>query len=305
VRWDLVFNICEGLHGLGRESLVPALLEAHGIPCVFSDPVATGVTLHKALCKRVVRDLGLPTPEFAVVEALADLDNPDLAGLPFPLFAKPLAEGTGKGVTAASRIASPGELRRVCASLLREFRQPVLVERFLPGREFTVGIVGTGPAARVVGTMEIVLLQDAEPDVYTYVNKEECERLVHYRLANDEAAWRAGMVALEAYRGLGLRDAGRVDLRLDENGVPHFMEVNPLPGLHPEHSDLPILCTLGGITYQELLLAIMDSALERVRRQGPLPRLPRLPRVSACGGQCAPAAELDVENEPALSEVRQ
>src|SRR5450759_2110927 len=135
-RWDLVFNIAEGLRGFGREAQVPALLDAWEIPYTFSDPLVLSLTLHKGLTKRVIRDLGIPTPDFAVVETPEEMAA---VALPFPLFAKPVAEGTGKGVTAASKIVDPVGLDRVCRELLAVFRQPVLVETFLPGREFTVG----------------------------------------------------------------------------------------------------------------------------------------------------------------------
>ena len=260
-RWELVFNIAEGLHGFARESQVPALLEAYRIPCTFSDPVVLGLSLHKGWAKHVIRDLGLPTPDFAVVCTEADIAA---VRLPYPLFAKPVAEGTGKGVTAASKLRGPAELEAQCRELLRRFHQPVLVERFLPGREYTVGIVGTGDRARAVGTMEVMLKKEAEQDVYSYVNKEKCEELVEYRLADDAAALRARETALAVWRALGCRDAGRVDLRDDEHGVPNIMELNPLAGLHPEHSDLPIICTLAGMSFRELIRAIVDSALERL-----------------------------------------
>ncbi len=263
-RWDLVFNIAEGLRGLGRESLVPALLDAFDIPYTFSDPMVLALTLHKGMAKRVVRDLGVPTPDFAVVERASDLAS---IALPFPLFAKPVAEGTGKGVTAASKMSSEEELLRVVPELLERFRQPVLVETFLPGREFTVGIVGTGPEAEALGAMEVFLKPQAEAEVYSYVNKERCEELVEYRLARDDAADQAMAVALAAWRGLGCRDAGRVDLRADAQGVPQFLEVNPLAGLHPQHSDLPILCTLLGMAYEDLLGRIVRSAAARASRR--------------------------------------
>ncbi|MBU2551487.1 MAG: D-alanine--D-alanine ligase, partial [Proteobacteria bacterium] len=145
-RWDMVFNIAEGLRGYAREAQVPAILEAYDIPCTFSDALVLALTLHKGLTKRVVRDLGLPTPDFVVVESMADIEAVDL---PYPLFAKPVAEGTGKGVTPASRIEGPDQLGSACARLLAKFRQPVLVETFLPGREFTVGLLGTGEDAEV------------------------------------------------------------------------------------------------------------------------------------------------------------
>lgn len=259
-RWDLVFNIAEGMYGIGRESQVPALLDAYQIPYVFSDPLVNALTLHKGMTKRVVRDAGIPTADFAVVEHEGDIAAIDL---PYPLFAKPVAEGTAKGIDRTSKIKSRDELMRVCRQLLKQYRQPVLVETFLPGREFTVGLVGTGEQARVVGNMEIILLDQADPEIYTYVNKENCEELVKYVKADDAMAREAEAVSLAAYRVLGCRDGGRVDVRADANGVIKFLEVNPLAGLHPEHSDLPILCTLNGIPYQDLMEMIVESAMDR------------------------------------------
>jgi D-alanine-D-alanine ligase len=259
-RWDLVFNIAEGLRGYGREALVPALLEAYDIPYTFSDPLVLAVTLHKGMAKRVVRDLGIPTPDFVIVESESDMDD---VTLPYPLFAKPVAEGTGKGITAASKIVSREGLLDAVPKLLRTYGQPVLIETFLPGREFTVGIVGTGGNARAIGVMEVILRDHAEREVYSYVNKEKSEELVEYRLVEDETAVEARKVALAAWRGLGCRDAGRMDLRADVLGAPSFMEVNPLAGLHPGHSDLPILSALAGMDYQQLIDAIMQAAIKR------------------------------------------
>jgi D-alanine-D-alanine ligase len=265
-RWDIVFNICEGMHGWGREAQVPALLDAYQIPYVFSDPLVCALTLHKGMTKDVARAGGVPTPDFAVVHELAAVRH---IKLPYPLFAKPVAEGTGKGVTAASRIESPEELHAVCRDLLARYRQPVLVERFLPGREFTVGILGTGRRASAIATLEIALLPGADAQVYSYRNKEHCEELVEYRLLEEDRLKRqVELVALRAWRVLGCRDAGRVDIRLDEHGRPNFIEVNPLAGLHPEHSDLPIMAAKAGMDYVTLINGIMTSAKSRVRTRG-------------------------------------
>jgi D-alanine-D-alanine ligase len=260
-RWDLVFNIAEGLSGLGREAQVPGLLEAYGIPYTFSDPLALCLTLHKAMAKRVVRDCGQPTADFRVIEREADIRALDLEP---PLFVKPVAEGTGKGVSAASRIEDLGQLAPACRRLLAQFRQPVLVERFLPGREFTVGIVGTGEGARSIGVMEILLGPESDQEGYTFLNKEHYEERVSYRLVEDAAARQAEAVALGAWRCLGCRDGGRVDLRADRDGRPQFLEVNPLAGLHPRRSDLVILARLAGLPFQELIAAIMASAHQRL-----------------------------------------
>ena len=262
-RWDMVFNIAEGLKGFGREAQVPALLDAFEIPYTFSDPLVLSLTLHKGMTKHVIHDLGIPTPEFTVVETTSDIVA---VRLPFPLFAKPVAEGTGKGIDASSKITTRKALDSVCRSLLAAFDQPVLLETFMPGREFTVGITGTGEEARAIGVIEVVLRKDAEPGAYSYTNKKKFEEFVEYRVVNDEMARKAIQVSLEAWRGLGCRDGGRIDLRADAQGVPRFLEVNPLAGLNPLISDLPILCNLAGMPYEKLIGRIMESALKRLKR---------------------------------------
>ena len=260
-RWDLVFNIAEGIRGYGREAQVPALLDAYEIPYTFSDPLVLSLTLHKGMTKRVIRDLGIPTPDFGIVETAQEVQRVDL---PFPLFAKPVAEGTGKGIDESSRIENRRELTAVCRTLLERFQQPVLLEVFMPGREFTVGITGTGAESAAIGAIEVILRKGAEPAAYSYHNKKQFEEVVEYQPANDEMAAKAMQVALAAWRGLGCRDGGRIDLRADGEGMPNFLEVNPLAGINPEISDLPILCKLNGVTYRELISRIMDSALQRI-----------------------------------------
>src|SRR5262249_26561363 len=161
-----------------------------------------------------------------------------------------------------SKIHKASELKTVCERLLAAYRQPVLVETYLPGREFTVGITGSGDGAVALGTLEIVLRGGAEAGAYSYANKERCEGVVEYRLVDaraDEQVRTAEKLAMLAWKVLGCRDAGRIDLRCDGDGQPNFMEVNPLAGLHPEHSDLPILASKIGMTYVELIRRIVDS----------------------------------------------
>jgi D-alanine-D-alanine ligase len=233
-RWDFVFNVAEGVAGRSREAQVPALLEAYGIPYVMSDPLTAAATLDKAVAKRLVRDAGVPTAPFALLR-----DETDAAAceLPFPLFVKPVAEGTGKGCGAASRVADRAALHRAAQAIRARYRQPAIAETFLPGREFTVGIVGNGADARVVAVMEIRLLAADSGSIYSFDDKERCETRVDYRLADDAEARRAG--------------------------VPHFLEVNVLPGLHPTHSDLPILAGLAGMSYDVLIGRIVDACLVR------------------------------------------
>lgn len=260
-KWDLVFNIAEGMYGIGREAQIPAILDAFRIPYVFSDPLVLSLTLHKGLTKRVIRDKGIPTADFAIVETIEDIQD---INLPYPLFAKPVAEGTGKGIDSRSKVTSPKELDDLCRELLSRFNQPVLVETYLPGREFTVGVVGTGTEARVVGVMEVVITAKAKESIYSYHTKENWKGVVEYPMATGDIEKKCEEVALGAWRCLGCRDGGRVDLKMDANGVPNFIEVNPLAGINPEHSDLPMLAGKKGIRYEQLLDMIMKSALKRV-----------------------------------------
>jgi D-alanine-D-alanine ligase len=259
-RFDFVFSIAEGVAGRSREAQVPALCELFGQPYLFSDPLTMAACLDKAVAKELVAASGVPTPDFAVAQTGAS----ELAGWrQFPAFVKPIAEGTGKGCETASLVNTPPDLRAAATKLLARYRQPVLVETFLPGREFTVGIVGNGEDARVLGVCEIVLKDEAEANVYSLHNKERCEELVIYRRADDEESRLAATRALEAYRALGCRDAARIDFRSDANGEPYFLEANPLAGLHPHHSDLPILAAQNGIAFVELIGLILDAGLKR------------------------------------------
>ena len=262
--WDLVFNICEGMYGIGREAQVPAVLDAYRIPYVFSDPLVLALTLHKGHTKRVIRDFGIPTADFEVVQSLKDVER---VNLPYPLFAKPVAEGTGKGIDSKSIVETPLQLVDICEQLLRRFNQPVLVETFLPGREFTVGIVGTGEKSRVVGVMEIVVTERAAEPVYSLITKETWHGTVEYPMATGLDYEICAETALKAWRALDCRDGGRIDLKMDEYGIPNFIEVNPLAGINPDHSDLPMLAGKNGISYKELMGMIMDSAMERVNLQ--------------------------------------
>jgi D-alanine-D-alanine ligase len=261
-RCDLVFNIAEGVAGFGRESQVPALLEAYGIPYTFSDPLVCALTLHKAMAKHVARGCGVPTPSFVLVS------TPEEAAavtLPMPLFAKPVAEGSSKGVTSKSLVKSRAALVEVCTALLRDYRQPVLVEEYLSGREFTVGVLGTGRDARALATLEVKLRAEATDGSYSYRNKTQWRDFVEYGLleAGDLRREVEG-VALATWRCLGCRDAGRVDVRLDGDGRAQMIEVNPLAGLTPGYSDLPMMAEQTGMDFTMLIAEILRSTLARI-----------------------------------------
>ncbi|HET58113.1 MAG TPA: D-alanine--D-alanine ligase [Deltaproteobacteria bacterium] len=262
-RGDLVFNIAEGLKGFGREAQVPALLDAYDIPYTFSDPLALAITLHKGMAKHVIRDLGISTPDFAVVHTPDDAKHVHLIR---PLFVKPVAEGTSKGVTPASRVNDTRALVARCARIITSFGQPALVETYLPGREFTAGILGTGDKAFCFGVLEVLVHDKADRGIYTFKSKERYLERVTYRVAGDDASRGAAVIALQAWRGLGCRDAGRVDVREDGAGNPNIIDINPLAGLHPVHSDLSILAAKTGMSYRNLIAVILESALERVHR---------------------------------------
>ena len=259
-RWDAVFNICEGLKGVAREAQVPALLEAFDIPYLFSDPLTLALALDKAMAKRVLRDAGVPTADFALIENESDIAR---VMLPFPLFLKPVAEGSGKGVNGRSKVDTRAELESVARDLLKTFAQPVLVEEFLPGREFTVGITGTGMSARVLGISEIVPGENYIGHGYGLENKEHWEDRLQVVRAQDDAARTAGEVALAAWRVLRCRDGGRADIRLDADGQPRFIEVNPLAGIRPGYSDLCFIAEFEGLSYKQLIGEFVAAFLVR------------------------------------------
>jgi D-alanine-D-alanine ligase len=258
-RWDVVFNIAEGLYGDGRESVVPAILDQYKIPYVFSGPVIMGVSLNKHLAKLVVAAAGVPVSPGCLMTELKDLDRCDLK---YPLFVKPVSEGTGKGITEKSLVNSSKELWTMVEWILTEFRQPALVEEYLPGREFTIGIVGYGEEAIAIGGMEVICANNLP---YSVEVKENYQNYCKYRLLDADIIDECKSVALRAWKALDAVDAGRVDLKADRNGKICFIEANPLAGLNPIHSDLPILSRMYGIEYQTLMEMIMKAAIKRIK----------------------------------------
>jgi len=261
---DLVFNFAEGFGTRSREAHVPAVLEMLKVPFTHSDPLTLAVSLDKGICKRLVATAGVPTPRFAVVGSATEAARIDL---PFPVIAKPLNEGSSMGIRNSSRCVDAPALAAHLERLLRDYEQPVLVEEFCTGPEFTVGILGTGPQARVIGVMEIVPTKATPHDfVYSLEVKRDWEHQVRYDVPPKRPAAMldaVSRVALAAYRALDCRDVGRVDIRLDARGKPMFLEVNPLPGLDPHKSDIVILARGMGVTYESLIGGILASAMER------------------------------------------
>jgi D-alanine-D-alanine ligase len=261
-RCDLVFNICEGMFGMAREAQVPCLLDAYRIPYVFSEPEILNLTLDKGLTKLILKQAGILTAEFMVASHISDIQN---IAIQFPLFVKPVAEGTSKGIDGFSLVYNTSQLYNSVEYLLKTYHQPVLVESFLPGREFTVGITGSGNDAQSLGVLEIILNEHAPHPMYSYTVKKDWEKYAGYRIADDPAAIKCAKIAVDIWKIIKGKDAGRVDFRLDAAGNPNFIEVNPLAGLNPTYSDLPMLAQLNGTSYDQLISAILDSAIKRFK----------------------------------------
>jgi D-alanine-D-alanine ligase len=267
---DLVFNIAEGRGSRSREAHVPAVCEMLGIAVTHSDPLTMALALDKAMAKRAVASAGVATPRFAVIESARDLPNVNELGLEYPLFAKPLFEGSSMGIRRNSKIESSASLVERVGTLLDHYREPVLVEEFCTGPEFTVAVLGTGSHARIAGAMEIVPKKVAAAE---FVYSLEVKRNVDWRSemeyavpprksAREIAAIEA--VALAAHRALGCRDIARIDVRTGRDGEPKFIEANPLPGVAPGWSDLALLWEGLGRTYDDLIGAILDEACARL-----------------------------------------
>ncbi|HZI21764.1 MAG TPA: hypothetical protein VFD76_04585 [Gemmatimonadales bacterium] len=272
-RPDLVFNMAEGLHGLSREALVPAICEYLGIPYTGSDPLTLALSLHKGRTKETLAFRGVPTAPFTCLESVDELER---VALPFPVFVKPVAEGSGKGVFSNNLCADAPALAERVRFLLARYAEPVLVETYLPGPEFTVAILGNGPEAYclpVVG-FDFTTLPAGAPPVYGYEAKWVWDR-PEAPLAIFECPARvpAGLyreverTALDAYHALGCRDWCRVDLRVDRFGVANILELNPLPGIIPDpamNSCFPKAARAAGFGYDELVQEVARIAWRRL-----------------------------------------
>jgi D-alanine-D-alanine ligase len=264
---DLVFNIAEGLAGRNREAAVPALCELCGIPYTGSDSATLALALDKALTKRILKQHGILTPEFQVMVTGREKL---LATLRYPLIVKPNAEGSSKGVAAKGVVDDETSLRAAVKELIDKYRQPALIEEYIPGREFTVGLLGDR-RPRVLPPMEVVFHDTSnERPVYDYAIKQEWEKHVHYdcppKLSPTEAK-AIDRAARETFVALDCRDVARVDLRMNAKGEVYVLEVNPLPGLTPGYSDLVLITQAAGIEYRTLIAEILAGGLKRLREK--------------------------------------
>ena len=279
---DLVFNIAEGLYGVNRESHVPAICEFFGVPYSGSDPFTLSLCLDKARTKEILSHHRVPTAPFVMVDSHEDLHRLLGGASPLappsdilPLFVKPVHEGSSKGITERNLVRSADELEAQVHFLLATYEQPVLVEEFLPGTEFTCGILGNGSTARVLPIvgMNFGALPTGAVPIYGFEAKWVWDRPenpleIFECPARVSDALRTAIekVALRAYRVLGCRDWSRVDVRLDADGVPNVVEVNPLPGILPDAADnscLPKAARVAGLSYDELIQSCLLHAAER------------------------------------------
>jgi D-alanine-D-alanine ligase len=272
LRPDLVFNIAEGLHGASREAQIPAMLDLLGIPYTGSDPLALGLCLDKRRTKEILAHYGIATPQFAVVTSLGEIPN----RLRYPLMVKPTLEGSSKGVTDKALVENRQELVRQLEWVLNSYHQPALIEEFLPGREFTAALLGNGSDLTVLPIVEInfdTLPAGVKP-IYSYEAKwlwdqEEDPLQIFTCPAKLEPLLRLQIEELckSAFHALGCRDWCRIDVRLDAQGRPHVIELNPLPGILPrpeQNSCFPKAARAAGLSYQEMILTVVDAAVTRL-----------------------------------------
>jgi len=274
IRPDIVFNIAEGFRGVNREAQVPAICEFFGIPYSGSDPFTLTLCLDKAKTKETLAFHGIPTPRFAVVEDVGELQT-RTADLQLPLFVKPLHEGSSKGITDRNLCFDRDHLARQTRFLLENYQQPVLVEEYLPGKEFTCAVLGNGNRATVLPIvgMNFESLPEGALPIYSFDAKFVWDRPENpleifqcpARITKELQA-SIERVTLDAFRVLGCRDWARIDVRLDAAGNPNVLEVNPLPGILPDPADnscLPKAARAAGIGYDELIQSCLKYAAAR------------------------------------------
>ena len=272
-RPDIVFNIAEGKNGVNREAHVPAICEFYGVPYSGSDPLTLSISLDKAKTKEMLAYHGVRTARFAVVTGMHELGK--ARELPFPLFAKPIHEGSSKGITEKNFCRTPAELETQTAFLLETHRQPVIVEEYLPGAEFTCAVLGNGADAKVLPIvgMNFASLPEGALPIYGYEAKwiwDRPERPLQMfdcpAHIDDSLRREIERVTLEAYRVLGCRDWSRIDVRLDADAQPNVVEVNPLPGILPDPADnscFPKAARAAGMSYDELIQSCLKLAAAR------------------------------------------
>jgi D-alanine-D-alanine ligase len=261
---DIVFNIAEGIQGRGREAQVPAILNFFKIPYAGSDETTLCISLDKALTKRVLSTYHIRTPKYQVIKK----ENLKVNGnFTFPAIVKPNAEGSSKGISDVAIVSDRNDLRDLVSKNIGLYKQDMLVEEFIGGREFTVGILGNGNDVKVFSPMEIVYLNKKNNfNIYSYNVKQNYKKLIRYdcpAAISAETETEMMNTARKIYEILECKDFARMDFRLSEDGKLYFIEINPLPGLAPGYSDYPMLAEFNGMDYGSLVRNILRSALKR------------------------------------------
>ena len=263
-RPDICFNIAEGLRGDSRESQLPAIMELLGIPYTGSNVLSLSLALDKPMAKRVFAYHRVPTPKFEVYEVGQTVRK---RAFKFPLFVKPAREGSSKGISPASMVTNLPELRRQVEIMHTEYHQAALVEEFLMGREFTVGILGNHDHHFFpITEINFAPCPEDHHAIYSYQFKKDWDGEEYYFLPAPLSSGERDhlcKLALSAYKAMNCYDIGRVDIRLDNEGQPHVLEINPLPGLAPGFSDLPRMADADGMGYNGLIANILSAAQER------------------------------------------
>ena len=279
-RPDICFNIAEGIVGDAREAHIPAMLELLRIPYTASRVLTNAVALDKTMTKRVWREMGLPTANYQEFSTSDESLNSDMV---FPLFVKPAREGTGMGMDAGSIVFDERALRSRVEWVVSQYNQPALVEEYLPGREFTVAVMGRKDAALYsprpelydsdgfhrFPLLEVESTRSITPGVYGHAAKSLnfgdagipafiCPAIIEHRLWNQLQS-----LAIAAHNAIGAVDVSRVDIRLDADGQPRLIEINTLPGLTPDFSDLCVIANAEGLTYQDIILEILYLGASR------------------------------------------
>ena len=267
---DLVFNIAEGIRGRNREAQVPSLCELLGIPYTGSDSATLSLCLDKGLCKRILAQHDIDTPRWQVLVS----GKEKLKALRYPVIVKPNAEGTSKGISHKSVVDDEAGVRAAARELIDKYAQPALVEEYIEGREFTVGLLGER-RPRVLPPMEIVFLKQKSRPVYDYACKQDWEQHVKYVCPAEvtkEELRLIEKVSRATFMALDCRDVARIDLRLTKEGKVFVIEINPLPGLTPDYSDLCLIGNGAKIDYRALIGEILSGGLKRWREKREAPR---------------------------------
>ena len=258
---DVVFNIAEGISGRNREAQVPNLCELLGVPYTGSDSATLSICLDKGLSKRVLKEVDTAASQVLLT------GKEKLKAFRYPVIVKPNQEGTSKGISPKSVVDTEAEVRERARELITKYGQPALVEEYIVGREFTVGLLGER-RPRVLPPMEVVFLTQKERPVYDYTCKQDCDKHVRYdvpaKLTKDELR-AMEKVCRTTFMTLGCRDVARIDLRMTKDGQIYVIEVNPLPGLTPDYSDLCLISNGAKIEYRALIGEILAGAIKRWR----------------------------------------